>query len=140
MSSKEDIKTELREAGQRATAPRVAVLGALRSADRALSHAEVVAVLGESDWDRATIFRNLVKLEELDFARIASRVGGITRYEAKSRGDAPHVHPHFACRQCGQVTCILDATLTLPSEGPWQEALKDADLQLVGRCPDCRAA
>jgi Fur family ferric uptake transcriptional regulator len=94
--------------------------------------------LGEDDWDRATLFRNLVKLVECNLARVASRVGGVTRYEAVTLGEHSHVHPHFACRDCRQVTCLHEAALRLPDDPIWRESLKRADLQLVGRCPSCR--
>ncbi len=136
---RDQIREELHEAGLRATGPRVAVLRLLRKSPRPLSHAEVVESIGSEDWDRATLFRNLVKLQEHDFARVASSALGIIRYEAIERHGAPHVHPHFACRDCGQVTCIREASLKLPQEGKWKAALMDADLQLVGRCPECRA-
>lgn len=140
MADKFEIKDELRASGMRATAPRVAVVRALRSSRRPLSHAELVEQLGEDDWDRATIFRNLVKLEQSGWARIASRLGGITRYEATEPGEnqSAHVHPHFSCRDCGLVTCLPDATLRLPQDPVWREALQGADLQLMGRCPSCR--
>ena len=138
MNDKQALRDELRAAGLRATAPRVAVLLLLRESERPLSHTEVTDRLGEVDWDRATLFRNLVKLEEVKLARVASRVGGVTRYEAILPGEKDHIHPHFACRDCGAVSCVHDATFQLPADPVWRSSLKDADLQLVGTCPDCR--
>lgn len=137
-SEREQIRAELREAGLRATAPRVAVLLALRSSTRPLSHAEVVEVIDSKDWDQATLFRNLIKLQEHDFARVASSALGVTRFEAIEPGELAHVHPHFACRDCNRVKCVREASLKIPKSGRWKEALQDADLQLVGRCPECR--
>ncbi len=138
--SKQEIRDALRRAGLRATAPRTAVLTLLRESARPLSHGEVLSVLGEEDWDKATLFRNLVSLQKKNLLRVASRVGGVTRYEATVPGAEPHVHPHFACRDCGQVSCIHDVALTLPVDSAWRDALRGADLQLVGRCPGCRKA
>jgi Fe2+ or Zn2+ uptake regulation protein len=105
---------------------------------RPLSLAEVVEEIGVVDWDRTTLFRNLVKLEEYGFGRVASSALGTTRYEAVDRHGQSHVHPHFACRSCKMVTCVREASLRIPQEGKWQAALLDADLQLLGLCPDCR--
>ncbi|MGH1344574.1 MAG: Fur family transcriptional regulator [Nannocystales bacterium] len=136
--SREEARRALHDAGMRATAPRVAVFRLLTDATRPLSHAEVVERIGTDDWDAATLYRNLIKLDEAGLARVASRVGGVTRFEAYG-GDAPaHVHPHFACRECGNVTCLHDATLSIPKDDVWREALLDADLQVVGQCPSCR--
>lgn len=137
--SREDGRRILHDAGLRATAPRVAVLRLLSDTDRPLSHAEVVERIGTDDWDAATLYRNLIKLDQAGLARVASRVGGVTRFEAKGDGEPGHVHPHFACRDCGNVICLHDATLSFPKDDGWREALSDADLQVVGRCPSCRS-
>ena len=111
----------------------------LSDATRPLSHAEVVERIGTDDWDAATLYRNLIKLDEAKLARVASRVGGVTRFEAQGEDAPAHVHPHFACRDCGNVTCLHDATLSIPKDEAWRDALLDADLQVVGRCPSCRS-
>jgi len=136
--SREEARRTLHDAGLRATAPRVAVFRLLRDASRPLSHAEVVERIGTDDWDAATLYRNLIKLDESGLARVASRVGGVTRFEAQGENAPAHVHPHFACRDCGNVTCLHDATLSIPKDEAWREALLDADLQVVGQCPTCR--
>lgn len=137
--SREEGKRLLHDAGLRATAPRVAVLRLLSDTDRPLSHAEVVERIGTDDWDAATLYRNLIKLDEAGLARVASRVGGVTRFEAQRSDEPAHVHPHFACRECGDVICLHDATLSIPKDEAWRDALLDADLQVVGRCPGCRS-
>lgn len=137
--SREEGKRILHDAGLRATAPRVAVLRLLSATDRPLSHAEVVERIGTDDWDAATLYRNLIKLDEAGLARVASRVGGVTRFEAQGADEPAHVHPHFACRDCGDVICLHDATLSIPKNEAWRDALLDADLQVVGRCPHCRS-
>lgn len=136
--SRDEGRRRLREAGLRATAPRVAVLRLLVESPRPLSHAEVVEHIGTDEWDAATLYRNLIKLGEAGLARVASRVGGVVRFEALQQGAPPHIHPHFACRDCGDVTCLREAKITIPTEPKWREALLDADLQVVGRCPTCR--
>ncbi len=138
--TREEGRQILHDAGLRATAPRVAVLRLLSDAKRPLSHAEVVERIGTDDWDAATVYRNLIKLDEVGLARVASQVGGVTRFEAQTPDSPKHVHPHFACRDCGEVICLHGASLTVPQDEAWREALLDADLQVVGRCPTCRAS
>ena len=136
--SKNDIRSILTEHGLRTTAPRLAVLEILASAKRPLSHSEVLAKLGEIDWDPATIFRNLVKLKESGVAPVVSRVDGIDRYILKTKQDDVHHHPHFACDDCGLLTCLPDEiTNTESIEGPWAKAIQQASVQLRGQCPDC---
>ncbi|TPV96901.1 MAG: transcriptional repressor [Myxococcales bacterium FL481] len=136
--SRDDARTRLRDAGLRATAPRVAVLRLLAATDHPLSHAEVVDAVGSDEWDQATLYRNLIRLREAGLVRVASQVGGITRYEAQLDPSDTHLHPHFACRTCGIVECLPHARLIPPPGGGWKEVLADADLQIVGYCLACR--
>lgn len=138
--SHDEAKRRVHEAGLRATAPRVAVLRLLVGSDKPLSHSEVVAAIGSADWDQATLYRNLVKLVEVDLARVASKVEGVARYEARGDDDNPHLHPHFSCRSCSQVECLPDAKLAGPISRRWYRSLAESELQLIGECPTCLAA
>lgn len=138
--SREEAKQQIRDAGLRATAPRIAVLRLLSASQRPLSHTEVVDEVGSDDWDQATVYRNLVKLVEADLARVASNMGGVARYEARGDDDSPHLHPHFSCRSCGSVSCLPEAKLVAPVDRRWNRSLEGSELQLVGDCPDCIAA
>ncbi len=134
-----DPREILRRYGLRATAPRVAVLTALREASHPLTHSGLSDVLGPSDTDRVTVYRNLHKLVEAGLARIASQAGGVARYEAVRDDDATaHVHPHFACTDCGTVECLPEQPIpALHADSRWQRALSGASVQLQGTCPDC---
>ena len=135
--SRDSARQILREAGLRATGPRVAVLCTISSLERPMSHSEIVDVLGDGDWDQATIYRNLVKLVEIGLARVANRVGGIARYELRQEDDGPHMHPHFSCRRCGTVACLPNAMLGGRAERGWSQSLKSSEMQLIGDCPEC---
>jgi Fur family transcriptional regulator, ferric uptake regulator len=132
-----EIKTRLRELGLRVTASRVAVLRVLGDAERPLSHAEVVEVLGEDiSSDPATVYRNLVALVEIGLARVASHAAGIVRYEL-ARGKAHDTHPHFLCDGCGVVSCLPETEVVTPKKTKWSKSLRSAEVQFVGRCPGC---
>lgn len=137
--SKQKAKELLRDIGLRATAPRLAVLRTLHAADSPLSHTQVLAALGETDWDPATIYRNLVKLTDVGLAEIASRVEGIDRYAIAAPGtEHTHEHAHFVCEDCGRVACLPDqVTASITAEGPWEDSIRGATVQLRGACPDC---
>lgn len=134
--TRQEAKDLIHDAGLRATAPRVAVLRILMASPKPLSHSEVITAIGVDDWDQATLYRNLLKLVEVDLARVASQMGGITRYEARADDD-PHVHPHFSCQTCGKVECLPGAKLGGSVEVRWHQSLADSQLQLIGNCPDC---
>lgn len=130
-------KKKIRDLGLRVTAPRLAVLQVLSEAKRPLSHAEVVAELGEdATWDRATVYRNLIALAGVELVRVASHAGGITRFELAERGKGGK-HPHFVCDDCGTITCLPEAEVVPPKKPSWSRALKAAQMQFVGTCPSC---
>lgn len=137
--SKEQARRVLQEQGLRATAPRLAVLRVLSDSSDPLSHTEVLERLGETDWDPATIYRNLVKLRDAGVAPVVSRAEGIDRYALAASHDA-HRHPHFVCADCGRVACLpAELTASMSIEGPWSASVEKAMVQLRGECPDCLA-
>lgn len=138
--TRDEARQRIHQAGLRATAPRVAVLRLLSETEKPLSHSEVVAAIGSHDWDQATLYRNLVKLVDVELARVASNVGGVARYEARGEGEGPHVHPHFCCRTCGAVVCLPKTRLSGTVDRRWSRSLETSELQLIGDCPDCLAA
>lgn len=136
--SDEQARALLRESGLRSTAPRVAVLRVLADADGPLSHSEVLAHLGDTDWDPATIYRNLVKLRDAELATV-SRLAGIDRYALASEEGA-HEHAHFVCDDCGRVACLpAELTAKLQIDGRWANSVRAASVQLRGECPECLA-
>ena len=136
--SKDQARSILRENGLRSTGPRIAVLRELASAKKALSYSDVLERLGETDWDPATIYRNLVKLKEAGIASIVSRAEGISRYALSSGKNDEHQHPHFVCDDCGEVSCLpSELTVSMKIEGSWSNSIAQAMVQLRGECPDC---
>ena len=136
--TEDEARTILRDQGLRATPPRLAVLRVLSEATGPLSNGEVLTRLGETPWDPATIYRNLVKLRQAGLASVVSRAEGVDRYVlAPGQGDG-HQHPHFVCEDCGRLACLpAELTASMSMEGPWSVSLKKAMVQLRGECPDC---
>ena len=136
--TKEKARSLLKAKALRVTAPRIAVLRVLAASKKPLSHSDMVARIGESDWDPATIYRNLVKLRDAGLAVVVSRAGGIDRYAIARADGHNHKHPHFVCDDCGLIACLPDAMLdSLQTDGPWGPSLRQATIQVRGACPDC---
>ncbi|MEM6455059.1 MAG: Fur family transcriptional regulator [Acidobacteriota bacterium] len=136
--TKDQARALLKAHKLRITGPRLAVLRVLADADTPLSHSDVLARLGDTDWNPATIYRNLIKLRDAGVAPVASRIQGIDRYALAREDDDDHRHPHFVCDDCGCVRSLPDARMTTTAiQGPWAEALRQARVQLHGACPDC---
>ena len=125
----------LRKYGLRGTQARVAVLEALENTQTPLSHADVAACLGDTVFDRATIFRNLVDMAE---AGILSRIDvgdHIWRFEMRNL-DA---HSHFVCNDCGDVSCLPDLDLNAQASevASKYKVGNISEVLLKGHCEDC---
>lgn len=138
--SKEAARQLLRDHNLRATAPRLAVVQLLANQVHPLSHTEVLHLLGDTDWDQATVYRNLVKLTEAGLTRVVSRAEGMARYEFNSNHstEALHNHPHFVCTDCGIVSCLpTNVSTMIPTDSRWSSSIRQASVQFQGTCPDC---
>jgi len=136
--TKKKARKLLEEHSLRATAPRLAVLQVLGKTKNALSHTEVLERLGETDWDPATIYRNLIKLRDAGIAPVVSRAEGIDRYMLASVESDGHHHPHFVCDDCGQIACVpVEYKSPILKDDRWAASLQKAVIQLRGACPDC---
>ena len=137
-TKKEQERKILQERGLRVTAPRLAVLRVLKSAKSPLSHSEVLECLAKTDWDPATVYRNLVKLRDTGIAIVVSRADGIDRYALALTDGDNRRHPHFVCDDCSHVSCLPDdLSHSLSTKGRWAASFRNATIQLCGKCPDC---
>ena len=136
--TKEQAVALLRDKGLRSTAPRLAVLMVLAETKGALSHTEMLDRLGETDWDPATIYRNLVKLRDAGLAPVVHRADGIDRYALAGSHGHNHRHAHFVCEDCGQIACLpANLTASMHADERWGPSVQQAMIQLRGECPDC---
>ena len=136
MTSDLEIKKLIKEVGLKNTLSRTAVLKHLKQVNRPISHSELVQRLNEQYGDQATIYRTLLTFVKVGLLRIASRVNGITYYELYNSEATEH-HPHFVCQQCASVSCLPTTTIVRTLEDKWKEAIRHAEVQFVGICPNC---
>lgn len=134
LTSNAVLRKDIREAGLRATGARIAALRVMREARKPLSHGEVVDLLADQTWDKATIYRNLIDLATAGLLRRAVMGGRVWRFEDVTEEDADsHQHAHFVCTKCGVVECLPDDAVTLSSA----IGKGHVDVQLRGECDDC---
>lgn len=132
-----DIRAGLRAAGIRSTAARVAVLQVLHRIESPVSHAELAAHAELAEFDRATVYRNLVDLADAGLLSRTDLGDHVWRFELK---DQPHTdlgeHPHFVCTDCGAVACLDDVTIEIkPKSARLRHAV--TEILLKGTCDRC---
>lgn len=136
MSATEDSTERLEDTGYRLTAPRRAVIEAIAGANRPFTIEELSDRL--PNIGRATVFRTIKLLQELDIVcRVPLEDGGI-RYERSRSG---HHHHHLICSECGSVTEFSDPVLDETIERSATTASFELDghsAELYGRCASCQ--
>lgn len=128
------VVQRLEEQGLRITAPRLAVLAAVADAGDQFTAEEIDKRLPHVG--RATVFRSLKMLQEMDvLCRVISEDGAM-RYRWSRRGH----HHHLVCNECGAVedftACDVSELISdvvrrsnFTVEGHW--------LEVYGRCGSC---
>lgn len=138
-----DAEADLRTAGLRCTAPRIAVLTALREEPRHLAVDELVAMVRARRGTVSTqaVYDVLGALVAAGLARRIEPAGSPALFEA-SRGDGRHDHHHVVCRRCGDVADV-DATsrsaLRLDPRAANGYLVDEAEVIYWGTCPACQA-
>ncbi len=139
----ESLRTTIRQAGLRSTAPRMAVLRRLSTTLTPVSHGELVDALAPEGMDRTTVYRNLVDLTEVGLVQRTDLGDHVWRFELKrsrARGDDAK-HPHFTCSGCGSVSCLPEVTLKVKAGKGVPKVLSSpkhrVEIQLRGLCDAC---
>ncbi|MCL2012210.1 MAG: transcriptional repressor [Cystobacterineae bacterium] len=138
------FREAIRKAGLRTTSARLAVLKSLMRMRSPVSHAELIIALEGCGFDRATLYRNLMDLTEVGLLERIDLGDHIWRFELKTLGEQArkqkrNSHPHFACVDCGQVSCLPEVTLKTNSRLKMPKALSEqrVSVQIRGQCDDC---
>jgi Fe2+ or Zn2+ uptake regulation protein len=138
VATQEDPIARLRDAGLRVTAPRIAVLDAVREGD----HLVVDDIAGAARRRLGSVSTQAVYdvLGALSGAGLVRRIepaGSPTRYEARV-GDNHH---HLVCRSCGAVTdvdCVVGHAPCLEPASAAGYEIDEAEVVYWGVCPGCR--
>ncbi|MFC4907591.1 Fur family transcriptional regulator [Actinomadura gamaensis] len=134
------IAEELRGAGLRVTAARVALLETVRAGD----HLGVEA-LAAGVRDRVghislqAVYEALHALTAAGLVRRIEPAGSPARFEGRV-GDNHH---HIVCRSCGAVAdvdCAVGAAPCLTASDDHGFTIDEAEVTFWGLCPDCSAA
>ncbi len=133
------VETIIRNAGLRQTKTRVTILKQILKEEGPFSLASLRERAALAAVDEATIFRNLLRFEDVGIITFAAESKGQRFYEKPNRNLDPHAH--FTCNLCEQIICLPEELETkVPQSSRWSEALATARIEIRGSCPDCLEA
>lgn len=128
----DDFQELIREAGLRATQPRISLLEHMQDLACPLSLDGLAESKNADLGDRATIFRNLVALSDAGLVQQVQSLGKRQLYEVQSRE-----HAHVTCVECGTTECI-SAPLELPKSVKVKNWKKiHSSITYWGTCVSC---
>jgi Fur family ferric uptake transcriptional regulator len=132
-------RQQLRDAGLRVTAPRLAVLDLLDGYPH--STADFVAARVREQLggvSTQTVYDVLRVCAERGLLRRIEPAGSAVRYERRT-GDNHH---HLVCRSCGEVhdiDCVVGVAPCLQPDADHGFMIDEAEVTFWGLCPQCRA-
>lgn len=129
----------MRARGLRGTTPRIAILGYFFSQTGRKSHAEVFEAFRNRGFHRATVYRILTDLADVQLLVRADHGDHIWRFSLKSAAAGCEGHPHFVCNECGTVSCLPDTSVSLENGtcAPKALAKNQVAVHLKGVCDGC---
>ena len=134
---REEMRALLREHKLRCTTARLAVLVSMHEHKGPMTHQELMEILTEGAFDKASIWRILADLSEKGLLLRMDLGDRIWRYELiDSCRSVSDEHTHFLCDSCGVVYCLPPVKLRTQT---FPEALQGAELniRITGRCREC---
>ena len=140
VADKERVREQLRAAGMRVTAPRLAVLTVVHAGGHLDADAITLAARDRvGSLSRQAVYDNLHALLEAGLVRRIEPAHAPALYEARV-GDNHH---HLVCTGCGRVEDVDCATGTPPCLEPADThdfTLTEAEITFWGVCPACQSA
>lgn len=129
------VVLDLKKAGLRGTAQRVALLSRLRDTHAPVSIEELVRK-GEGEFDTATAYRILDAFVEAKLASRSMLTKGRAVYEATG-----HHHHHAVCRSCSRIVdieaCVPAALDERVRKAAGFASIDDHALEFFGLCTSC---
>ncbi|HEV3340841.1 MAG TPA: transcriptional repressor [Pirellulales bacterium] len=138
--SLDEVRHLIRDKGIRCTPARLAILRHLFGAGGPMTHAQVADELAPQGFDRATIYRNLVELADVELLHRLELGDHVWRFELRQPEEADADHTHFLCVDCGDVSCVPDLSLKAAVSLVGQRAApgRVTEVLLKGHCKRCQ--
>ena len=140
MTASPSIAEELRGAGLRVTAARVALLETVRNGDHLDAEAVAAGVRDRvGHVSLQAVYEALHALAAAGLIRRIEPAGSPTRYEGRVMDN----HHHVVCRSCGvvaDVDCATGEAPCLTASDDHGFSIDEAEVVYWGLCPDCSTA
>jgi Fur family ferric uptake transcriptional regulator len=127
----------LRAAGLRSTPARIAVLIALQKGNKPQTHAELSERLVPLGFDKATVFRNLTDLTDVELVSRTELGDHVWRFEIRDPNHDRSSHPHFVCVDCGTVSCMEGISLPDDKQRKSLNISRISEILVKGHCLVC---
>jgi len=127
----------LRAAGLRSTPARIAVLIALQKGNKPQTHAELSERLVPLGFDKATVFRNLTDLTDVELVSRTELGDHVWRFEIRDPNHDRSSHPHFVCVDCGTVSCMEGMNLPDDKQRKSLNISRISEILVKGHCLVC---
>ena len=122
----------------RRTPRRIRLLSLLLRARRPMSHLEIHRAPGTETADRVSVYRALEAFVEKGLVHRALVDGRTWMYESADRCGSDYCHPHFTCRLCGEVTCLVGVNVPVIRRIAGGYLPERQQVHISGICPRCR--
>ncbi|MHC4309336.1 MAG: Fur family transcriptional regulator [Planctomycetota bacterium] len=131
------IENLLRSVDLRKTGPRVAILSVLLDAHKPLSQDQIAAKLAPTIPNKVTIYRTLESFCKAGLVHKAFMQKRAWHFELADRCTESQCHPHFACKKCGVISCLVGLSVSIVEGLKKGFVIHRQQVRLEGLCPRC---
>ena len=122
------------------TENRLRVLEAIGNNDYPLSVGDIYRILERGpSINRVTVYRILDLLVDREVVERLS-TGGRAFYYGLAPNDYHRTHPHFYCKNCGQMDCLDPESLAIETDALWKTfpgRIDKVEVRVDGICKNC---
>lgn len=132
-----NISRILHNAGLRHTPGREVLLQLLMNSANPMTQEEISRELIEAGLNRVTIYRALDSFTKAGIVHRVENGDRVWKFAFCGCGNQGHCHPHFICRNCGKVECLVGIKLPNIPKPKAGYIIEEREFYLRGLCARC---
>lgn len=139
MKSNSDSQSKqiLKSAKLYCTKCRVAILKALKRADKPLSQSQIARRVGKRQFNKVSIYRTLESFCQAGLVHKVFINERAVHFELANRCSKIRCHPHFTCKSCGVTNCLVGLSVPMIKGLKKGFVIHRQQVRLEGLCPAC---